>query len=89
MKVTNLLMSDTKVVYGRWFTVKYCVHCDERLSHEDIHRTQGTCPYCGHTDKSTIVAYGKKVFRKIEVKRRWLYFFWRTVSVCYEEKVNE
>lgn len=77
--------SNERTVKGRWYETMWCEHCDHRLSWSDVFETRAVCPYCGHASYAHCV-YRRRVFREVKHQRRFLWFFWRTVEVTYEEK---
>ena len=58
-------------------SINVCVKCDKQLKGANLYNSNGTCPFCGNIDNSTITDY-KKV--KVKVTE----YYW--CGFCYEEK---
>lgn len=68
---------------SNWYSIDVCVNCEHELSRAELGYSNGTCPYCGHTDNSTICSYKKVTLRKIK-HYKWWQVFGRKVT--YEGK---
>jgi len=46
-----------------------CVSCKTRLLADEVYYSDGSCPYCGFSSKSTIVPYKKKAIKVRHINR--------------------
>lgn len=60
---------------SNWYSFEVCIKCYKILSNRQILYSNGTCPYCGHTNDSTITDSIKITLKKFKHHKWWQ--FWK------------
>ena len=64
----------SKIRKSKWYSINVCSKCKHRLTDEKLMHSNGTCPYCGYTSKSTICDYIKIILKQFTYHPWWR--FW-------------
>lgn len=61
---------------SKFHTSYHCKTCHHELNRHELMYSSGTCPYCGHTNTSTVVDYYKKAYKNVCINpdRKWYQF---------------
>lgn len=70
--------------WSNWYSVDVCKKCDKRLSNDQLIYANGTCAHCGHTTRSTVTDYKKKIYRSRRTSPWWM--FWQRTFEFEEKK---
>lgn len=74
----------SEIIYGKWYNVESCKHCDKVLTNTEKMYSNGRCPYCGVKGGSagTIVNTNEHAARSVYEKGYWLGFipYWKYIK---------
>lgn len=58
-----------------YYNINSCVKCDTPINNSQRMHSNGTCPFCGWTNNSTIVDSRKKTIKQTRINPFWK--FWK------------
>ena len=74
------------VTYGNWKKGYKCIECKHELTIKEVYYSNGTCPYCGHSNKSTLVDYIAVIYRPKFKRVYFLKYLFYTTQIGIEIK---